>query len=149
MQTDHGFERTVCACKQCTACCKRQPGSLAPGDYERIQGYTQMTDEEMRAKFWASPGALVRKHDGTVVRIGTITPRFDRRKKACVFLDDNDRCTIHAVAPWGCAYCDTHQSWSDGQQRSNWLAGAQRDKDYQALRNTLPYAQHYKPTRYT
>lgn len=38
--------------------------------------------------------------------IGSITPRSQGGR--CVFLDEQDRCRIHAVAPFGCAYYDTH-----------------------------------------
>jgi Fe-S-cluster containining protein len=103
----------------------------------------------MQARFVASPGALVKdRSTGRVQRIGTVTPRFDRRRKRCVFLDDHDRCTIHAVAPFGCAYFDTHMSLGKGHVRSLWLARETARPEYQALRNTLPYTDTYKPSRY-
>jgi Fe-S-cluster containining protein len=141
------FNRTVCACKECTQCCKRQPGPLAPGDYERIQEHLGATQEQMAKLFCASPGALIVDHrSGEAVRIGTITPQ--RRKGRCVFLDENDRCKIHAVAPWGCAYFDTHMSKQQAYPRSVWLAKSQLDPAYQALRNKLPYTTNYKPSGY-
>jgi Fe-S-cluster containining protein len=142
------FTRTTCACKACTACCKRQPGPLAPGDFERIQAHLQASDEEMQKLFWASPGAVGRLHSGKTVRVGTITPRF--HKGRCVFLDENDRCKIHSVAPFGCAYFDTHMDNSTAQERSNWLAYEQlTNEEYQQLRKTLPYATHHKALKYT
>jgi Fe-S-cluster containining protein len=142
------FTRTVCACTACTQCCKRQPGPLAAGDYERIQAYLGISDEAMTKLFCASPGALVMNQlSGVVRRIGTITPQ--KRKGQCVFLDENDRCKIHAVAPFGCAYFDTHMSAATAQPRSVWLAHTQETEEYQALRNKLPYATHkVKPSRY-
>jgi Uncharacterised protein family (UPF0153). len=142
------FVRTECSCSECVKCCKRQPGPLAPGDFERIQKHLGASDEEMREKFWASPGCMVKDAFGVTARIGTITPRYDRRKKRCVFLDDNDRCTIHSVAPFGCAYFDTHQSSVTAMPRSVWLARQQMDPDYQRLRDSLPYATHHKPVKY-
>jgi Fe-S-cluster containining protein len=101
----------------------------------------------MRKLFVASPGSMVKSSSGEVFRVGTICP--DYRKGRCVFLDENDRCKIHAVAPFGCAYFDTHMSAGTGQVRSSWLAMAQhRSEAYKALRNTLPYARHHKPNRY-
>jgi len=146
--SEHHFTRTKCACDQCKACCKRQPGPLAPGDFERIQKHLSASDEEMKEKFWASPGCLVRELvTDEVHRIGTITPRY--RKGRCVFLDENDRCEIHAVAPFGCAYFDTHMWEPEARRRGQWLALQQRDSaEYQALRNTLPYATHHKPLKY-
>jgi Fe-S-cluster containining protein len=143
----HNFSRTKCACEQCVGCCKRQPGPLIPGDLERIAALRGESVEEAKANFWASPGALV-KHlsTGKVQRIGTITPRY--RKGRCVFLDEHDRCSIHEAAPFGCAFFDTHMSNVTAQPRSVFAAQAAEDPEYQELRNSLPYAQHYKPSRY-
>lgn len=142
------FTRTTCACAECVKCCKRQPGPLAPGDFERIQEHLGATADEMRKLFWASPGALVKNlATGETARVGTITPRF--RRGRCVFLDDNDRCKIHAVSPFGCAYFDTHQGYAEGMRRSVWLAQEQAgDPTYQQLRNKLPYATHHKPLKF-
>jgi hypothetical protein len=56
--------------------------------------------------FLASPGALVLKN-GKPCRIRTIVPA--RNNGWCRFFDGN-LCTIHPVAPFGCAYFDTHQT---------------------------------------
>lgn len=147
MSEQHSFNRTTCACEQCRACCKRQPGSLASGDLERIQDYLGLQDDEVKDWFWASPGALVKDSlTGRVQRVGTITPRF--KKGRCVFLDKDERCTIHQVAPFGCSHFDTHMEPSFAQSRSLWLVHTQMQPEYQALRNKLPYAQSYRPTKY-
>lgn len=131
------FERTTCACENCTKCCKRQPGPLAPDDFERIRRYLQETVEQAREHFCSSPGALVRTPNGTR-RVGTITPRM--RKGRCVFLDDNDRCTIHAVSPFGCRMFDTHMGTAQANARSLFLAQSQAmSAEYQALRDSLPF----------
>jgi Fe-S-cluster containining protein len=156
MEQQHNFARTVCACDNCKACCKRQPGPLAPGDMERIaswlaerQGTTyEIALCQVKRQLWASPGALVRDLiTGQTRRIGSITPRY--RKGRCVFLDDEERCTIHPVAPFGCAFFDTHMDQVTAQERSSWLATAQQDPEYQKQRDALPYATHHKPQRYT
>lgn len=139
------FTRTTCACKDCTACCKKQPGPLAPGDFERIANHLGESEEEAKKHFCASPGALVKNLlTGEVERIGTITPK--RWRGRCVFLDENDRCKIHAVSPAGCAYFDTHMAYSVAEPRSLYLVRLQRHAEYQAFRNTLPYTQSYRPT---
>jgi Fe-S-cluster containining protein len=143
----HAFERTTCACKDCVDCCKRQPGPLAPGQFEAIAAHLGQTHEQAKEFFVASPGALLKNSQtGRVFRIGTITPRM--RPGRCVFLTANDRCGIHAVAPFGCAQFDTHQSAFEALPRSMWLARATADPDYQALRRTLPIATTYNPTSY-
>jgi Fe-S-cluster containining protein len=154
---DNPFNRTVCACKDCVACCKRQPGSLIAGDFERIVDWFMKTQNwsreialsHVKKQLWASPGAMVKNAlTGEVRRVGTITPRWDRRRKCCVFLDENDRCTIHEVAPFGCAYVDTHMNRATAHERSLYGVTNQEQPDYQALRNQLPYATHHKPFHY-
>lgn len=141
------FVRTTCACSECVACCKRQPGPLAPGEFERIAEFLGEDRETAKRHFCASPGALVMDTStGRQFRIGTITPRMERKR--CVFLDEQDRCRIHAVAPFGCAMFDTHMSAAEGRRRGSWLAAEQQDDGYQALRRELPFATSYKPTGY-
>jgi len=149
------FTRTKCACDSCRACCKRQPGSLADGDLDRIVQYwskaqgvsAEVALEQIKAQLCASPGALIMDSTSLVTkRVGTIVPKM--RKGRCVFLDKDERCIIHEVAPFGCAYFDCHMSRVVAHPRSVWLVHTQMDRQYQALRNELPYAQNYKPTRY-
>jgi Fe-S-cluster containining protein len=150
--SDPPFERTRCACAQCVACCKRQPGALIPRDIPRIADHiakTQNCDPEialsrLKAQIWASPGSLVKNTTtGRTERIGTVTPRWDRRRKCCVFLTDDNKCSIHEVAPFGCAYYDTHMvAW---HERSIWAVQQHMNPDYQQFRNELPMASHYKP----
>ena len=146
-----GFERTSCACSLCTACCKSQPGALANGDFERIakrQGWTpEIAFEMAKRHFWASGGALVKDlATGQTRRIGTITPK--RIRGRCVFLTEDNKCSIHDVAPFGCAYFDTHMSYDQAHPRSVWLVGSTSEPEYQAMRDKLPYAQSYKPRSY-
>lgn len=143
--TGHNFNRTTCACENCVRCCKRQPGALALGDYERIRVYLQTTDDQLQAKLCASPGSLVVRN-GKTERVGSITPRM--HKGRCVFLDANDRCSIHAVAPFGCSMFDTHMNYATAHPRSVWMARSNMDAAYQSLRRVLPYARSYKPSIY-
>lgn len=141
------FTRTTCACAACVQCCKDQPGPLAPGDLERIAAHLGETPEQAKAHFWASPGAVVLDlRTGRQARIGSITPR--RENGRCVFLDAHDRCRVHAVAPAGCAYFDTHMSAVEGQRRGAVIVTLQQAPDYQALRSTLPLATSWRPRGY-
>jgi len=115
-------------------------------DVGRIAAYLGISIDKLKSKLWASPGSLVKHFPSQrVERIGTITPRWNRHTKACVFLTDDDKCSIHPVAPFGCAYYDTHMDWLSTQIRSQWCVNEHQDPAYQALRDTLPYATHYKP----
>jgi Fe-S-cluster containining protein len=141
------FDRTTCACPTCASCCHDQPGSCAPGDVERIAAHLHLPLRVALLRFWASPGALIANSaTGVTARVGTITPRMQRGR--CVFLDEQDRCTIHPVAPFGCAYFDTHMGAAEGQQRSLHLIRLQLTADYQSLRRTLPAATSHRPRSY-
>jgi len=139
------FTRTTCACAECVQCCKDQPGPLAPGDLERIAAYLDKPVSEILHYFWASPGALVQDSRTGVRRmIGTITPQ--RRRGRCVFLDEADRCRIHAASPFGCGYADPHMSDAEWQQRALWLyRTVETDVAYQSMRRTLAPALSWKP----
>jgi len=127
------FERTVCACDDCRACCKRQPGPLGVGDLQRIARIVDEPD----GKFVASNGAVVEDRSGQRFRIRTITPAR-KPDGSCVFLDADERCTIHGDAPLGCAYFDTHMSAAEGGRRSVARhAEIASSPEYQMQRNAL------------
>lgn len=138
------LSRRACDCAACTDCCRRQPGPLAPGDFEAIAAFLGEAPAVARLHFWASRGAKVMDVTGQVSWVGTITPRYENGR--CVFLDRRDRCSIHAVAPFGCAFFDMHMSAAEAWPRATALVTAQRDsEEYQALRAELPTATHYQP----
>jgi len=144
--------RTECDCTACTQCCKEQPGPLAPGDLEKIRAHLpHLTNDQFLGLFRSSDGALVqlRGADGVVVqrRQRTIVPLYHRHRKACVFLD-NDKCSIHAVKPAGCAIFDTHMDKGSAEARSYWLVMQQADDDYQEQRRQLKVSDHYRPRSY-
>ena len=141
------FERTSCACSSCVSCCKEQPGSLDAEDFPRIAAHLGLSWEETAQLFWSSPGAQVQNTEtGLIVRVRTITPRLDHGR--CVFLDEQDRCSIHDVAPFGCRMFDTHMGSREAQKRSLWLVRSQMSTDYQDLRKQLPVANSYRPRAY-
>ena len=107
--------RTECACERCRACCKAMPGMLVPGDMEAILSeYVPRDWSEKEISDWigchfvASEGAMVAV-GGHIGRVRTITPApRSASDPTCVFLDSDERCAIHSVAPWGCRMCDSH-----------------------------------------
>lgn len=102
------YERSYCDCRKCLAACRHMPGMLSPLDVDRISDYMRVPDDDwtewFRDHFVASEGAVVVRK-GTLERIGTITPA-QREDGSCVFLNDDGRCSIHPVAPFGCAQFD-------------------------------------------
>lgn len=138
------FLRTICACPQCSRFCKRMPGCLAPGDAEAIAEHLGTNIEAVAENLAASPGALVERN-GVRFRIGTIVPAR-KSDGSCVWLDDDGRCTIHPVAPFGCAYFDEHQTPREGNRRSSvMLQAIMQDESYRALRTKLEAAGRVAP----
>ena len=135
-----GMERTKCACPKCVACCKAMPGCLIPGDLERIQEHVgDDSGEFVLEHFRVSDGAKVLKQvQGQLYQISvpTIVPA-QKEDGSCIFLDEDDNCSIHEVAPFGCAYHDTHMSHEDAEPRSNFCVSTQ----IQSHQNGTPYSQ--------
>jgi Fe-S-cluster containining protein len=110
-RTEFGFNRTACACANCAAFCRFIPGYLIPADLTRISAARGWIEADIlewaKRELLASPGATVEK-DGRRYQIQTLVPA---RKLGgeCLYLDENDRCTIHADAPFACAFFDAHQ----------------------------------------
>jgi hypothetical protein len=65
----------------------------------------------------ASPGAIVVDR-GHIRRIRTLAPAR-RQDGACLFLDEEHRCRIHSVSPYGCSHFDAHQTKEEADLRSS------------------------------
>ncbi len=118
-RTEFGFARTVCACHECTLNCHHIPGYLILADLERIHRHhspRQDLDDWVLQHLFASPGAVV-LCGGQKARILTLVPAR-RPDGACVFLTETGQCSIHPVAPFGCAFFDSHQSREESNRRS-------------------------------
>lgn len=118
---EFGFARTTCACTECTINCHFIPGYLVPADLERIAarlGHDNLIEFAVN-HLLASPGATVLDGAGQVRHIATLVPAR-RSDGACRFLDAQERCSIHDVSPFGCAFFDVHQSKEGSDQRSGY-----------------------------
>lgn len=112
------FQRTVCDCARCKSFCKAMPGCCIPQDLERISLYLELPLEAVECLFCASPGGVVKNtQTGKLYRVPTIVPAR-KANGECVFLDANSSCTIHPVAPFGCAYFDDHLATEEANERS-------------------------------
>jgi hypothetical protein len=118
-RSEFGFFRTVCACAGCVLNCRHLPGYLVPADLERIRLEVVANEDLMdwaRKHLLASPGAKVAQ-GGRIYRIPTVVPAR-RPDGACTFLTAEERCAIHAVAPFGCAFFDMHMADVEADRRS-------------------------------
>lgn len=119
-RTEFDFARTTCACCLCVENCKHIPGYLVPDDIERMAktlGYTNIGEFAFDCLL-ASPGATVMQ-EGQVFQIPTLVPKRKTTDGACVFLDEKNRCRIHEVAPFGCAYFDHRMDNAEANRRSS------------------------------
>lgn len=100
-----GFARTECACEECVTNCHYIPGYLIPEDIARIAARLNETDllKFALGNLQASPGATVMAN-GKLYQIPTLVPSREPGG-TCKFLRD-DRCVIHEVSPFGCAFFD-------------------------------------------
>jgi Fe-S-cluster containining protein len=136
------FERSVCACGPCTAFCFTKPGYLIPSDLFRIADYLGNggrieKTQDVLTFLRASKGAVVGdSRTGQRFRIGTITPRLENGR--CVFLTDDDRCSIHEVSPFGCAQFSSHDDHRAADVRSMWgLRQIMQTPAYEQARQTM------------
>ena len=140
------FPRTICACPRDVAQCAR-PAHLIPSDVpvliERLVETKRIDPEHatiggLGTWLRASKGAVVMdSQTGQVVRVGTITPKV--RHGQCVFLTKDKQCSIHDVAPFGCAYFDVHMPRAEADQRSLWgLQQIMLSAAYMYTRTLLP-----------
>jgi hypothetical protein len=116
------FARPVCACPADVALCRTWPGQLIPSDVEQLGAACTATGrldapERIFTLLAPSRGAVVLAGGGPA-RVPTLVPRMEAGR--CVFLDAADRCTVHAVAPFGCAFFDVHLAAAEGHRRADW-----------------------------
>jgi Fe-S-cluster containining protein len=108
-RTEFGHPRVSCSCKQCTDPCRFIPSYLIPNDLDRLIPSHLSNEKQIEwceTNLLASPGATVL--DRATGRTRNIPSLVLASKSdtdhSCVFLDAERRCTIHAIAPFGCAF---------------------------------------------
>jgi len=112
------------------------PGSLAPGDIERIANFcgVECDSHFLESHFAASDGPIVRIKDKDGLKdthIPTIVPQ-QKEDGSCVFLDENNKCSIHPVAPFGCRnfkVCDP-PSYEDSCKSAHMLREVVATREY-------------------
>lgn len=111
-------------------------------DVARIEAFT---GKPARTLFVASLGSLVGRGGfrPQVFRVGSITPRGSATGR-CAFLTSDERCSIHAVAPFGCRMFDAHMGPDVSEPRSAWAIRDHLRPEYQILRSTLEPALTWK-----
>ena len=116
---EFGFKRTACSCDEDVLNCYFVPGYLIPDDLSRLADHLRVENifDLARDYLLASPGPIVGLNTGETFRIPTLVPAR-RKEGGCRFLDHNDRCSIHTVAPFACAFADVHLLEEEVDRRS-------------------------------
>lgn len=94
----HGFRRGICACSRCQVHCRHLPGALDPHDLSRL------CPPEANALTWAEEHLRARIELDYPVLVPV------RRAIGYCHWYLDGRCLVHADAPYGCAFFDTHMT---------------------------------------
>jgi Fe-S-cluster containining protein len=102
-----------CNCFECISACTNDPGRLIPSDIKKIAAVLGCTPEQLIADYLVkiplgdgkisalAPAKLKGKR--YVAEPGTIAQDYYADQKGkCVFLDKENRCSIHSVKPFEC-----------------------------------------------
>jgi hypothetical protein len=120
-RTEFGAARLVCSCKTCVTNCRFLPGHLIPSDLRRLVPAGADLLPWAREHLRASPGTTVLRVYGDgrqeLFRIPTLVP-VHRDDLSCHWLED-DRCAVHAIAPFACAFFACSQSRSEADALSS------------------------------
>jgi Fe-S-cluster containining protein len=141
------FDRKVCDCAKCCVGCRTMPGSLIPGDVERIADHLGVTGDdaivEFAKKHFCAGFSIVGVKEGksvTPMLVRTISPQ-QRPDGSCVFLGPNHQCTVHPVSPYNCSHFDAHMPDEEADKRSKrGLMACNQSSGYRALHEMLTQA---------
>lgn len=119
-QTESGLKRLKCSCEECQTHCRRQSGFLIPSDIEKIAKSHSNVNNFWQLQEWAKtcleihPGFHVSTPSG-IFQLRVLTPRMIEGK--CIFLNRDNTCAVHEVAPFGCAFFG-HESKIEAEEKA-------------------------------
>ena len=104
-----------CSCHECVSACRNDPGRLVPDDVRKLSRLLGISARDLENDYLvrvsvASNGRTAhalapakRKGRRFVAAPGTTAPdNYAKKKGQCIFLDDNDRCSVHEAKPFEC-----------------------------------------------
>ncbi len=134
------LERNECSCKKCQLFCKVMPSYLLPEDmipYMHATGFQPDSIDEDHEPgdyvsfelddimswavdtLWASDGAIVKLHDGNLMRVPTLVPK-SRKNGSCIHYNQQEgTCAVHANAPFGCRFFSCSMDEMDATELSS------------------------------
>ena len=104
-----------CICPGCVSACRNDPGRLVPDDVRKLSRLLGISERDLENDYLvrvsvASGGHTLHalapaKSKGRrfVAAPGTAAPDYYAKEEGrCIFLDDNDRCSVHEAKPFEC-----------------------------------------------
>ena len=108
------FQRTICDCNGCSSHCRIKPGFLIPSDIQAIEEFCEhRIDETPVFRLSSKTRVMI---GNIVMPLITITPNV-KDDGSCIFLNDEGKCDIHPVSPFGCSHFDGHMSFVESEKR--------------------------------
>jgi len=111
----HSQKMENCICPGCVSACRNDPGRLVPDDVRKLSRLLGISERDLENDYLvrvsvASGGHTLhalapakRKGRRFVAAPGTAAPDYYAKEDGrCIFLDDNDRCSVHEAKPFEC-----------------------------------------------
>jgi Fe-S-cluster containining protein len=105
----------ACHCERCVSACLSDPGRLVPIDLKRIALFLHIGVNQLKNEYLVRIPAKGRDRVHFLAPVKTKAGRFlappgssvpeyyTTEKGRCIFLSEENRCTIHPVKPFECA----------------------------------------------
>ena len=104
-----------CSCRECVSACRTDPGRLVPDDVGKLSRLLGISPRDFENDYSVRVPAVSNGHTAYALapakRKGrrfvaepgsTVSDSYAEEKGQCIFLDDNDRCSVHAAKPFEC-----------------------------------------------
>lgn len=104
-----------CHCEQCVSACLSDPGRLVPTDLKKIALFLRVSESQLKSDYLVRIPAAGRgrvqflapaktKAGRLLAAPGTVVQDYYQAEKGrCIFLSEENRCSIHPVKPFECA----------------------------------------------
>jgi Fe-S-cluster containining protein len=104
-----------CNCNECISACLNDPGRLIPDDIPRLSHLLKISERDLENNYLVRVSVTSNGHTAYalapakkkgrrfIAEPGTTAPGYYSEEKGrCIFLDDNDCCSVHEAKPFEC-----------------------------------------------
>lgn len=100
-----------CSCDKCVGACRKKPGWFVPEEIKPAADFLGLTEKEFFDKYLSVD--YFTDPDGFLYVLSPATDKSEPGKEfplepsgRCIFLTDDEKCSIHSVKPFECKYFD-------------------------------------------